>query len=70
VLTDHFKLQQEDFRLIEWSLDNIRKGYWRKPEIIAFEYGGVGSTFVWRTDIKVLKEQVPLLNKIIHNEFL
>jgi uncharacterized protein (UPF0276 family) len=61
VLTDHFKLQEEDFQLLEWSLDNIQKGYWRKPEIIAFEYGGVGGTFAWRTEPRVIETQVPIL---------
>ncbi len=36
-------------------------GNWRSPEIIAFEYGGTGTPFVWRSESKVLLEQVPRL---------
>lgn len=61
VLTDHFPLQEQDWELVKWALDQIQKGYWQKPEILAFEYGGVGSSFVWRTDSSILQSQVPLL---------
>ena len=66
VLTDHFALQERDWKLLAWALDQIQKGHWRKPEIIAFEYGGVGSSFAWRTDIKTLETQIPRLYEMIH----
>ena len=65
VLTDHFELGDEDWAIFRWALDEIRAGHWRKPEIVAFEYGGIGQTFVWRTEYDVLKEQVPLLHKMV-----
>jgi len=66
VFTDHFALQERDWKLLAWALDQIQKGHWRKPEIIAFEYGGVGSSFAWRTDIKTLETQIPRLYEMIH----
>jgi hypothetical protein len=64
-LTDHFELADQDWAVFAWALDEIRAGRWRTPEIVAFEYGGIGSTFVWRTDYAVLKKQVPILYEMI-----
>jgi len=66
VLTDHFGLAHEDWEIFTWALDQIKGGKWRKPEIIAFEYGGVGEVFAWRTDIDIIKSQVPRLYEMIH----
>lgn len=68
ILTDHFEMQKDDWTLFEWALGEIRAGKWREPEIVGFEYGGVGDVFVWRTDYDHLKNQVPLLYKMIHAE--
>ena len=66
VLTDHFAMQDRDWELFAWALDQIKKGYWQKPEIVAFEYGGVGNSFAWRTDENILRTQVPLLYEMTH----
>jgi uncharacterized protein (UPF0276 family) len=66
ILTDHFELSEEDWALFEWALGEIQTGNWPEPAIIAFEYGGVGSTFVWRTKFDVLRLQVPKLYELIH----
>ena len=62
--TDHFELQRQDWAAVEWAAEQINNGAWRKPEIVAFEYGGVGDVFCWRSEPSVLKEQVPLLCQI------
>ena len=69
ILTDHFGLGDEDWDLFTWALQEIRAGHWRKPEIVAFEYGGIGQTFVWRTEERVLHTQVPKLYQLVkaHN---
>jgi hypothetical protein len=66
VLTDHFELGDEDWDLFYWALDKIQSDEWRKPEIIAFEYGGVGEVFIWRTNIHKLRLQVPIMYNAIH----
>jgi len=66
VLTDHFELKKEGWENLKWALSEIRSGNWRKPRLAAFEYGGVGDPFVWRTDKQVLKVQVPRLYEMIH----
>ncbi len=65
VLTDHFELNEEDWTVFRWALDEIHAGRWRKPEIVAFEYGGIGQTFVWRSEYSVLKEQIPILYEMV-----
>lgn len=69
VLTDHFKLTDEDWELLAWALQEIRSDKWQTPEIVAFEYGGVGDVFVWRTEAEVLKCQVPKLYEMVHTAF-
>jgi len=64
-LTDHFELGKEDWAVFDWALQQIKKGAWRTPEIIAFEYGGVGRPFAWRTDPAVLGTQVLQISKKI-----
>jgi hypothetical protein len=67
VLTDHFGLSEGDWEILAWALESIHAGKWREPQIIAFEYGGVGDVFIWRTDYDVLKSQVPKLFRMVHN---
>jgi hypothetical protein len=66
VLTDHFGMDEESWDVLRWALQEIRAGRWKEPRVVAFEYGGVGDVFVWRTDYDVLKEQVPRLYDLVH----
>lgn len=63
-LSDHFELRDEDWEAVEWARAQIRAGVWREPEVAAFEYGGVGEVFGWRTQEWVLREQVPRLAEL------
>jgi uncharacterized protein (UPF0276 family) len=65
ILTDHFEMMDEDWDLLKWALQEIQSGQWQKPEVVAFEYGGVGSNFAWRTNDGVLATQVPQLYQLI-----
>ena len=58
---DHFAMTDQDWTLTEWALGRIRAGAWRKPAVMAFEYGGVGERFAWRSDSAVIAEQAPRL---------
>ncbi|MFC7063099.1 DUF692 family multinuclear iron-containing protein [Halobacillus seohaensis] len=64
---DSMPMTEEDWKLAEWSLNNIKQGMWNEPWVVSFEYGGVGPIFEWRTAVDVLEQQVPLLNKIVKN---
>lgn len=64
-LRDHLPLTQEDVELVRATMGRVRAGAWPAPDIVAFEYGGVGPVFEWRTEPDVLAEQVPLLREIV-----
>ncbi len=66
ILTDHFGMDDEGWDVLDWALQQIKSGMWREPRIVAFEYGGVGDIFVWRTNQQVLKDQVPRLYEMVH----
>ena len=66
ILTDHFGMEEADWEILSWALEEISRGNWREPEFVAFEYGGVGDVFVWRTDSEVLKIQIPKLYEMVH----
>ena len=63
-MTDHFEMQEHDWPIAEWAASQIRSGAWKEPEIVAFEYGGVGDVFCWRTEESALLEQVPRLYQL------
>lgn len=65
-LTDHFEMNADDFAAAEWAITQIKSGKWREPEIVAFEYGGFGDVFAWRSEEWVVREQVPALWRMIH----
>ena len=58
---DHFAMTEPDWAMTEWALGRIRAGDWRTPEIMAFEYGGVGPRFAPRSDPAVIAGQAPRL---------
>lgn len=62
---DHLPLTDADWELFDQALDDIRAGRWRRPWVVAFEYGGVGPAFRWRSDDGVLAEQVPRLAQAV-----
>ena len=64
VRRDHFAMTDEDWALTEWALARIRAGSWREPETMAFEYGGIGEKFAWRSDAAVIAEQAPRLYEL------
>ena len=61
---DHFAMTAADWAMTEWALEQIRAGAWREPETMAFEYGGVGERFAWRSDSAVIAEQAPRLYQL------
>lgn len=66
-LVDHLPLTDEDWAFYAWSLEQVRRGQWGQPWIIALEYGGVGRAYELLTDRQVLAEQVPRLCRMIYN---
>jgi uncharacterized protein len=63
---DHLPVLAEDWPVLDWALGSIRRGEWALPSMLAFEYGGVGEKFAWRSDSTVIAEQAPLLCQRAH----
>lgn len=61
---DHVPMTAADWEIAEWAVGQIRAGHWRKPDTMAFEYGGVGERFAWRSDEAVIAEQAPRLYQL------
>lgn len=68
LLTDHMPMTEEDFGVFHESLRRIRAGEWGRPDVVAFEYGGTGAPFAWRTDPGVIAGQVPMLVDAVRGE--
>ncbi len=64
VRQDHFAMTESDWKVTEWAVNQIRQGKWRQPDTLAFEYGGVGEQFAWRSDEAVIAEQAPRLRQL------
>jgi len=65
-LADHMDMLDEDWQWAEHAIEKIRSGDWPTPWTVALEYGGIGEHFRWRTDKRVLAEQVPRLWEMVH----
>ncbi len=49
-------------------LGHIHRGEWAEPWIVAFEYGGIGPIFEWRSEPTFIAEQIPRLRDIVAGE--
>lgn len=63
-LRDSMAMGQEDWEVVEWVLQQVREGHFAKPWLLAFEYGGVGPAFEWRSEAAVIAEQLPRLREL------
>jgi uncharacterized protein len=66
-LIDHLPMTDEDWSLFEWAMGQIGSGAWRRPWIVTFEYGGVGTLWEALTDADALRTQVPRLRRTVAN---
>jgi len=71
---DHLEALEADWQALEWFMgkmagDNQPSGAWPIPWLMAFEYGGVGEKFAWRSDAAVIAAQVPRLYQLCHSNF-
>ena len=60
-MLDHLPMTEEDWELVDWSMQQIREGRWGEPWIVAMECGGVSPLWELLTFEEVLEEQVPRL---------
>jgi len=64
VRQDHYELLPDDWAMVEWVVEQIRDGNWDTPDLMAFEYGGVGPMFENRSKIEIIAAQVPRLYQL------
>lgn len=64
VRQDHYELLDPDWEMVEWSVAQIRDGKWHEPDVMAFEYGGIGPMFETRSKTEVIAKQVPRLYEL------
>ncbi len=62
---DHLEVLPSDWPVFDWVLSQIRQGDWAEPWLLAFEYGGVGGKFAWRSDAQAMAQNIPRLYKSI-----
>ncbi len=60
-LQDHLSALPGDWQALDWALENIQRGEWSHPHMLAFEYGGVGGFFENNCDPMIIAEQMPIL---------
>jgi sugar phosphate isomerase/epimerase len=65
-LQDHLPALDQDWELLEWALINIRNGNWSRAWMLAFEYGGVGEKFNWRSSAQTIEEQGKQLYTLVN----
>ena len=65
-LEDHLPILETDWPVLDWVLEKIKSGAWASPWMLAFEYGGVGRKFEYRSDPIPMAEQVPRLYRLVH----
>lgn len=60
-LQDHLSILESDWPYLDWVLERIHLGEWPRPWLLAFEYGGTGEKFAWRSDPNIIETQLPVL---------
>ena len=68
-LRDHMEIQPRDWQILDWVLDCIHTEIWSQPDMLAFEYGGVGDFFGKYSDSDVIETQIPQLYSLVHKSF-
>jgi uncharacterized protein (UPF0276 family) len=64
---DHFEMRSDDWCLAEFTFDKIKNGEWSVPDIVAFEYGGVGEKFEWRSRTEVIAHDAPRIYNLMQS---
>lgn len=64
-LVDHYPMTDVDWMLTEWALDNIHKGEWPEPNVVALEYGGTNAFFSANSEVPVLARDIPRLRELV-----
>ena len=67
---DHFAMQEADWAAFSWMLGQLARangGTWRKPWVVAYEYGGVGGFWELITERAIYEAQLPRMYQGVSN---
>lgn len=65
---DHMPMTAPDWERLDFCIANFQSKKWRKPDVIAFEYGGIASLKdLCGSDKNIMAEQVPQLYQLAHS---
>jgi uncharacterized protein (UPF0276 family) len=64
-LRDSMPLSEEDWATVRWVLSHVHAGRWPAPWVAALEYGGIGSSYEWRSDPQVIAKELPILQGLV-----
>ncbi len=72
-LQDHLDAIPSDWQVLDWVLKQMQSNAWAepwaRPWLLAYEVGGVGEKFSWRSNAQALARDIPkLYHKISHLE--
>lgn len=59
VTVDHLHMQDADWEMLDWFLDQLADRQAPSPWIMTFEYGGITDKFSWRSDPERMRVDVP-----------
>ena len=62
---DHQALTDGDWSFLEWAIEQIHRGAWGSPWLVALEYGGIGRILGAFSQAAVLAEAVPRLHALV-----
>jgi uncharacterized protein (UPF0276 family) len=64
---DHVAFTESDWEMFAWVMGHIHRGEWATPDIVAFEYGGVGGFWEKVADKETIRQQVPRMYDIVND---
>ncbi len=62
---DHYEMNADAWEVFKSTLNALTTNKYPQPHIIAFEYGGFGPIFEYRSEIDNIRQQVPIFMEII-----
>ena len=62
---DHLPMTEEDWRALEWAMQQVQSERWQTPWVVSYEYGGVGGFWEIITERQVYLEQLPRMVKMV-----
>lgn len=60
-LQDHLDATSGDWPVLDWALQQIKSKNWSMPWLLAYEVGGVGEKFSWRSNAQALARDICML---------